>query len=173
VVIGEVTSNNPQTAADRHNAAILRQALLDDGPGGHDNDADPEVYGPMPAPSESASEWQLIDTQIKCNRIEEGHQPIRPGILRLQSTLGTSNLLTFFLAFLSARHLEDCLEDMNEYVASNGIKDCPLFTIGELFIFMGVIVAMSNFHGVKTESLWDKEGFPKVKRLVQRLSSPR
>jgi hypothetical protein len=96
VVIGEVTSNNPQTAADKHNAAILRQALLDDGPDGQDNDADPEEYGPVPAPSESASEWQLIDTQIKCNRTEEGHQPIRPGILRLQSTLGTTNLLTFF-----------------------------------------------------------------------------
>jgi hypothetical protein len=59
--------------------------------------------------------------------------------------------------------LEDCLEAMNEYVASNGIKDCQLLTIGELYIFVGVIiVAMSNFLGVKMESLWDKEGFPNV-----------
>jgi hypothetical protein len=83
VVIGDVTSKNPQAAADRHNGAILRQALLDDGLDGQDNDADSEEYGLVPATSESASEWQLVDAQIRCCRREEGHQPIRPGILSL------------------------------------------------------------------------------------------
>jgi hypothetical protein len=79
--------------------------------------------------------------------------------------IGNIKFAYLFLAFLHVRHLEECLEDMNEYVASNGIKDCPLFIIGELYIFMGVIIAMSNFPGVKMESLWDKEDFPKVKKI--------
>eukprot|EP00873_Tetraselmis_striata_P002150 jgi/Tetstr1/422414/TSEL_013252.t1 len=166
VVIGQpASSGGAQTPADRENAALLRRALNEDGPDGQDNDATPEEYGPEPTPAEAASEWARTDETIKCLRTEEGHATIRPGVLRLQSTLGTANILSFFLAFLPLRHLEDCLEDMNDYVGSSGARDCPPFTLNELYTFLGIIIAMSNFPGIEMDSLWDKEGFPQAREI--------
>eukprot|EP00873_Tetraselmis_striata_P043097 jgi/Tetstr1/463361/TSEL_008284.t1 len=163
VVIGQPASSGGahQTPVDRENDALLRRALNEYGPDRQDNDATHEEYGPEPTPAEASSEWARTEETINCLRTEEGHATIRLGVMMLQSTLGTSNILTFFLAFLSLHHLEDCLEGMHDYVGSNsGVRYWPPFTLGELYILLGIILAMSNFPGIKMESLWDKEGFP-------------
>jgi hypothetical protein len=165
VVIGVVPRGGVHTTVDRENSELLKRALTEDGPDGQDNDAAPEEYGLEPTPAESVSNWTRTEDIVKCLRTEGGHPPIRPGVLKLQSTLGTADVLTFFLAFLPLRHLEDCLEVVNDHVASSGHSDCPPFSVAEFYIFLGVIIAMSNFHGVKIESLWDKEGFPQVREI--------
>lgn len=114
---------------DSRNLDTIREAELEEDE--DVDDAEEADFGDA-APARPNS-W-TVESDLKCNRQETNAGPIKQGRIILRRAMGTANTLTYFLTFFPSSYIESCLDDINCWNRSNNVKDCPDFTMGELYV---------------------------------------
>jgi hypothetical protein len=64
--------------------------------------------------------------------------------------------------------MEECLFYTNEALDGNDVPHGADFTMAEMYVFLGVVIAMSTFPGVSLERLWDEHGHGTISSLETR-----